>query len=204
MGLMRQVITPLGILWTWWGGRRRATAMVLSVFLLLAVWVSPLLAGTPGKIGLLDMKRIEVESRAGKSTAKALANEKAKERDELKALDQEADSLRQTLSTLSAEERKAKERTLQEKVQAVERRKADPAKQREAVQQELTRDFRNRVKAVVATYAKEEGFAAVFIKGKGMFYADDSLDITGAIIERLNAPGAKSADGGEATPTPKP
>lgn len=180
-----------------------ATGIVLMLGALLpsASWA----AGTGGgKIGFIDMKRLERQSLFGQEVAQQAKEEKVQEDQELKALDEEAAALRQAMSKLSPEERKQKETELQTKAQGIEQRKAERPKKGRAKQEQLSREFKRRIQIAVRAYAKEEGFVAVFVKGKGgLFYGDDGIDITGPILERLNKQGAATgADGGERQPKP--
>lgn len=155
-----------------------------------------------GKIGFIDIKRLERESLFGQGVARQIKEDQAKEAQELKALDEEGDELRRTLSKLSPEERKHKEAELQTKAQGLEQRKAERPKKAAAKQQQSQREFRTKLQAAVRAYAKEEGFVAVFSKGRGgLFYGDEEIDITGPVLERLNKQAAVTgADGAESLP----
>lgn len=160
-------------------------------------------AATPGKIGFIDMKRLESESALGKDAARSLKTEQQEE-DELQALEKEVAALRRTRDKLSAEERQKQAKGIEEKVQAIEDRKGKKLKERHGKRERVTREFRQKVREEVRRYAKEQGFEVVLVKGRGLFYGDERSDITGPIIERLNKekeqiPGAETAK-----PTPKP
>jgi Skp family chaperone for outer membrane proteins len=174
------------------------TAMLLGV-LPSASWAA---GPGSGKIGFIDMKRLERESLFGQGVAQHAKEEKVKGEQELKGLDEEAETLRQAMSKLSPEERKQKTAELQTKAEGIEQRKAERPKKAQAKQEQVARDFKRKVHAAVQAYAKEEGLIAVFLKGRGgLFYGDEGIDITGPVLERLNKQGAaRDADSAESPP----
>jgi len=184
---------------------RRASSLTIAALLMalpVAVAGQASAAATAGKIGFVNLKRIERESAMGKDALKQLQEEATKERQDLKALDEEANATRRVLEKLKPEERKTKEQALNEKFEALEQRRADRPKARRAKQDQLSRDVRRKVAQVIDAYAKENGFVAVFHRGRGMLYGDQSIDITDAILKRLDKPVGPSPEAGG--PAPKP
>ncbi len=181
--------------------QRAPSAVILLCVLVVAAGSGEALAATSGKIGFVDMKRLERESTLGKEAVGLLQAEQAQEREAQKALDGEADALRREKGKLTPAERKKRQEELEQKVQAIEQRKAEKPKKGHARQEQLSREFRQKVHGVVRAYAKQEGFIAIFLKGRGLIYGDDEIDISGAIVERLNQ---QTAKGAESEPAPKP
>ncbi len=184
-------------------GEDRAAFVVATLALLLLAVPWPLQAATAGKIGFIDLKRIESQSVVGQEAAKQLRAEQAEEQGEQKALDNEADALRQAASKLGPEERKQKEEALRGKVETLKQRQAERTKDKQAKAKERRggQDLRRKIHDAVQAYAKEQGFVAIFTKGRGIFYGDEQIDITDAVIERLNKRNPQG-EGGD-TPPPK-
>jgi len=190
---MRGETRSTGGAWRRVMGRRRSGSLaptLVTLALLLGAAPGPLLAATAGKIGMLDMRRIERQSVPGAQVAEELRAERLKDELEAKKLEDEVEALRGSMGSLAAEQLAQKEAELKAKVQALEESKATRPKEREAKRNRMSREFRKKVQAVVREYAKEQGLAAVFLRGRGLFYGDEAIDITGAILERLNRPAA--------------
>jgi Skp family chaperone for outer membrane proteins len=156
------------------------------------VWTNGALAAAMGKIGYFDYKLVLRNATIGRQASRALEAEKARVTQEIEALDKEMDSIRETLSTKEPtksflDEVKKRQEGLRLKLEELNQKKLEVPREREKRRLKIDRELRDKVKEAVNEYAKDQGFAVIFIKARGNpFYAEKELDITTAIIERLN------------------
>ena len=149
-----------------WSGWDRVACLVVGLALVLGAWPREPLAATAGKLGFIDLKRIERESGLGRRLAQELKEEDAKDAEARKALDEEAAELRRSADAMSPEGLKQKQEALREKLQVLEQRSAERRKTKEARDLRSRQEFRKKIKQVIQAYATEEGFIAVFQAGR--------------------------------------
>ncbi|MEC4888924.1 MAG: OmpH family outer membrane protein [Nitrospira sp.] len=145
-----------------------------------------------GKVGVLDPARILSDTAAGKKTKDSLAAF-AKNRQILIELDEkelrrmEEDFVKQA-SVLSPAAKREREEVFRRRMQEYQQKVTDLNREVQEKQKDVMDGFREKVELVAGKVAKRLGLQVVFDKGKGgpTFYHDDTLDISGQVIEEFN------------------
>jgi Skp family chaperone for outer membrane proteins len=177
----------------------------------------------PPTIALVDMKRVVLESAAGRAIQAQLETERRKIRDQLAKLDEE---LKNGENELRRQRPVLQQDAFNEQYQAFLRKQADAQRIQQDRQEAFSKgqnDALNVVvdnmKAVVQDMAAERRITLVLSKEVVITMADKNMDITDDVIQRLNtklpsvtvvipAPGATAAAGpvagGPAATAPAP
>ncbi|HEY2740124.1 MAG TPA: OmpH family outer membrane protein [Thermoanaerobaculia bacterium] len=175
-------------------------ALGLTLGLALAVPVvaaaQPAAPAQPGviKIAVIDTEKILMNSAAGK---KALAELKkvqdAKEKD-LGARQQEIKDLQAKLSdgrlSLAQDKLEEMQKQLEDKVIALRRLQDDAQRDLTKKRDDVLGQIDQQVMPVINQAGKQLGYTLIFRKFEsGLIYADEAIDITDSIIQRLDAMG---------------
>ena len=174
-------------------------ALGLGLWQAGVAWTDGALAASMGKIGYFDYKYVVQHATMGRQAVQAIEAERQRVAKAIEALDKEMEDVRQQLTAkepakLSLEEAKKQQEGLRLKLQELNDKKLDTPREREKRKEKVNRELRNTVKEVVNEYAKEQGFAMIFNRARGNpFYAEKELDISDAIVERLNRKASASA-----------
>lgn len=150
-----------------------------------------LAVGPENRLVVIDVQRILQESLAARSVQKQLEAQRARFQSEIsskeKALNDADNELKELRNTnKDAETLPEREQQLRQKFMAMER---DVQSKRHALDEAFTNSMgavRNALLAVVADLAKTKGIQAVLLKQQALWY-DPSLDITDAVLTKLNA-----------------
>lgn len=149
------------------------------------------------KIAILDTEQILTSSATGKQAIeelRALQQEKSTEGEQRQ---QELQELRDRLTegrlSLSEERITEMEKELEDKAIALRRFQDDANRELQKKREEVLSQIDRKVMPIINEYGEEQGFDLIFRKFEsGLIYADEGVDITPAIIERLDA-----AEGGD-------
>lgn len=152
------------------------------------------LAGAADKpaIGYVDVRTVLLESKSGKQhkteIEKVVKDKQAalkKEEDRLKALEQ---TLKKEMLTLTDAQKQEKERGFQEKVQALQK----SAQEAERDLRQKDSEFSEVVRKIIAEVAKQEKLSLVLGKtDMSVLYAEEGMDITAKVIQKLDSRGGK-------------
>ena len=145
-----------------------------------------------GKIGVIDPQLILNNTHEGKKAKDNLVAF-SKNRQALVELDEkelrrmEEDFVRQA-SVLSPTARREREKQFRRRMQEYQQKITDLNREVQEKQKDVLEGFRDKVEVVVAKIAKRLGLQVVVDKSKGgpTFYHEDSLDISGQVIEEFN------------------
>lgn len=182
----------------------RITKLILGVALAAAPFLAaaPALAQTAAasgmKIAVIDTERILLTSNTGK---KALADlkklQEAKEA-EARTKQQEIKDLQAKLAdgrlSLAQDKLSEMEKQLETKLVALRRFQEDANAELGKVRDQVLAGIDQKVMPVINQVGKELGYTLIFRKFEsGLIYADEAIDITASIIQRLD--GAAPAQG---------
>ncbi len=142
------------------------------------------------KIGVMNVQKIIVESDAGKA-AKTRFDKKMKElqssfkgdEDALKALQEE---IKKKSSAWSEEKRAEKVREFQKSGRELKAKTDDARFEMKAMQDKELEPILNALEKVVDAYGKENNYTAILDSKNGVIYFDDKIDISDAIVKKLN------------------
>lgn len=162
-----------------------------------ALLLIPVAAGAQGtvKIAVLDTERVLLGSTTGKKALAELKKLQEQKENELKAKQQEARDLQKRLEegrlSLAQDKLAGMEKELEDKAISLKRLQDDAQRELQKRRDELLGGVDQQVMPVINLMGKELGFTLIFRKFEsGLIYADEALDITEQVIQRLDA-GAK-------------
>jgi outer membrane protein len=175
----------------------RFTPLILGLALAAAPFVpaqaqQPGSPGGPIKIAVIDTEKILLGSNTGK---KALADlkklQEAKEA-EGRAKQQEIKDLQAKLTdgrlSLSQDKLADMEKQLEDKMVVMRRFQEDANAELGKKRDQVLAQIDQRVMPVINQLGKEMGYTLIFRKFEsGLIYADEAVDITGSVIQKLDA-----------------
>ena len=173
---------------------RAAAAGLLSLALAAPAAVTAQQAAPAGqiKIAVIDTEKILLSSQAGKKALADLKKLQEAKENELRTKAQELKDLQTKITEgrLSLAQDKLAELSKQyeEKEIAVRRLQDDATRELNKKRDEMLAGIDSRVMPVINQVGKEMGYTLIVRKFEsGLIYADEAVDITGAIIQRLDA-----------------
>lgn len=152
-------------------------------------------SGSGLRIAVIDTEKILLSSVSGKKAIAELKKaQEAKEAD-LRAKQQEIkelqDKLQQGRLSLAQEKLTEMEKQLEDKGIALRRLSDDASRELNKKKDELLGSIDEKVMPVINLIGKEQGYTMIFRKFEsGLIYADDAIDITAAVVQRLDAQAA--------------
>jgi len=157
---------------------------------------TPALAADSLKMGYVDMRAVLTESKAGKQHRAELEgfikDKQAalrKEEDKLNAMKQ---SLEKDQLTLSDKQKQDKQRDFQAKVQAFQKMAGEADQELRKKDADYTNKTVESIRKIIADLAKLEKINIVLAKtDMTVLYADDGMDLTQKVIDKLDAQSAK-------------
>jgi len=181
-------------------------ALLLTLCLVL-IYVAPAAADEALKIGFVDLPRIFSESDAGKKArADIEAIEKSKKTviaEKLNALKEIEEEVTKQSSVLSAEAKKAKDEEMEKLQRDIQRLVAEARTELQKKENELTNAILEDVSDIVDAIGYEEGYAIIF-RSEAVLSAKKELDLTSAVITRLNESKGKPKEEPKVKPKEKP
>jgi outer membrane protein len=149
-------------------------------------------AGTGAlKIAVIDTERVLLASETGKKSLADLKKLQEAKENEIKGRQQEIKDLQTKLQdgrmSLAQDKLSDMEKQLEDKVIALRRLQDDATRELNKKRDEVLAQIDQKVMPVINQVGKELGFTMIFRKFEsGLIYADDSLDITNQVIQRLD------------------
>ena len=145
-----------------------------------------------GKIGVIDMQGLLIETSAGKKVRDNLAdfarNRQALVELEEKELRRMEEDLVKQASVLSPAAKREREEQFRRRMQEYQQKVAELNREIQEKQKDVLGGFRDKAELVVAKVAKRLGLQVVVDKSKGgsTIYFEKSLDISGQVIEEFD------------------
>jgi outer membrane protein len=155
-------------------------------------------AAAPGgslKIAVIDTEKILLSSVAGKKAVADLKKLQEQRENELRAKAQELKDLQTKISdgrlSLAQDKLADMSKQLEEKDIALRRAQDDATRELNKKRDEMLAAIDERVMPVINQVGKDLGYTLIFRKFEsGLIYADEAIDITGTVIQRLDAAAA--------------
>jgi outer membrane protein len=173
-------------------------AILASGFVLSAAAQTPVTAAPagPAKIAVIAFQVAVAQTNEGQRNFSDLQKKYDPKRQQLKALNDEVDSLTKQLQAqgdkLSPTEQQSRAKTIEDKKKLLERSAEDAQNDFQAEMSELYNGLAAKVYDVLANYAQQQGFTVVFdVTGSQqqapvVLYANESTNITKQIIDAYN------------------
>lgn len=152
---------------------------------------------SPTKFGFIETLRIVYETEEGKAEiakVQDFINKKQGEYDGKKGdLDKLSEQYQNQQRNLNPETRDEMEKTIQTKDKELKRFQEDTQAEIDRQRDGILGKLGQKVQSLIDDYARENGYAAIFVRAQAQAYVAPSLDITDEIIKRYNQkyPGPK-------------
>jgi len=146
------------------------------------------------RIGVVDIVRVGKESEEGKAIQVKLMERLDKFKAQLaakqKQLEKQKAAIEAKLPSMLPEQRAAKGKEFEKKVEAFRKQAQSGEKELMAVQDELTTKLLKKIEQAAAAYGTKAGYAAIVVKKDLLFQSGsvESVDVTEELIGEMNAP----------------
>jgi outer membrane protein len=155
--------------------------------------------GTGGgalRVAVIDTEKILLSSQAGKKAIAELKKIQDQKEAELRGKQQEIKDLQDKLAqgrlSLAQDRLAEMAKVLEDKEIALRRLSDDAGRDLNKKKDDLLGSIDEKVMPVINQIGKEQGYTMIFRKFEsGLIYADDAIDITGSVIQRLDAQAAQ-------------
>ena len=154
------------------------------------------------KIAVIDTEKILTTSQMGKKVLADLKKLQEQKEGEVRAKQQEIKDMQAKLNdgrlSLAQDKISDMEKQLEDKVIALRRLQDDAARDLNKKRDEVLAQVDDKVMPVINQAGKELGYTLIFRKFEsGLIYADEAIDITNSIIQRLDGAAGAAAPGGK-------
>lgn len=166
---------------------------LIPAALVAVCFAVPALAQPPGvKIATLDTEKILLTSTTGKKALADLKKLQEQREGEIRNRAQELKDLQTKISegrlSLAQDKLAEMQKQYEDKEIALRRFQDDATRELNKKRDEILAQIDKQVMPVINQVGKEMGFTLIFRKFEsGLIYADETVDITNTIIERLDA-----------------
>jgi outer membrane protein len=142
------------------------------------------------KIGIMNVQKIIIECEAGKA-AKGRFDVKMKElqstfKGEEQALKELQDEIKKKSSAWSEEKKAEKVREFQKSGRELQAKTEDARFEMKSLQDKELEPILKALEKIVDTYGKENKYTAILDSKNGVIYFDEKIDISDAIVKKLN------------------
>ena len=155
-----------------------------------------LAAGGALRVAVIDTEKILLSSVAGKKAIAELKKAQEQKEAELRGKQQEIKDLQDKLSqgrlTLAQDKLAEMTKQLEDREIALRRLSDDATRELNKRKDDLLGGIDEKVMPVINQIGHEQGYTMIFRKFEsGLIYADDAIDITSAVVQRLDAQAQK-------------
>jgi outer membrane protein len=159
-------------------------------------------SATPGgalpgglRIAVIDTEKILLSSQAGKKAIAELKKIQDQKETELRGKQQEIKDLQEKISqgrlSLAQDKLAELEKQLEDREISLRRLSDDATRDLNKKKDEMLGGIDEKVMPVINQLGREQGYTLIFRKFEsGLIYADEAIDITGSVIQRLDAQAA--------------
>jgi outer membrane protein len=152
------------------------------------------------KIAVIDVNRIMTDSQRGKAVLAGIEKLQSEKSAQLKTMNDELSDMQKKFQEgrLSlAEDKLAQiQAQIEDRQRQFQRAREDAEHDVQKHRQDEIEKIENAVFPIINTIGKEGGYTLIFNKFQsGLVYAEDTVDITNQVIQKLDAAGAGSTSG---------
>lgn len=152
-------------------------------------------AGNQLRVAVIDTEKILLSSTAGKKAIAELKKAQELKEVELRAKQQEIKDLQDKLAqgrlSLAQDKLTEMQKELEDREIALRRLSDDATRELNKKKDDLLGSIDEKVMPVINQIGHEQGYTMIFRKFEsGLIYADDAIDITTSVIQRLDAAAA--------------
>jgi outer membrane protein len=155
---------------------------------------APALAQDNLKVGYVDMRMVLAESKAGKKHRAEVEKYIKDKQAAIKKEEEKLNTLRQSLEkealTLTDAQKQEKQKSFQEKVQALQKMAGDADRELRKKDGEFTNQSLDQIRGIIAEVAKDQKINLVLSRNE-VLYGEDSMNLTAKVIEKFDAQSGK-------------
>jgi Skp family chaperone for outer membrane proteins len=159
-------------------------------------------SGNATGIAIIDAQRLALESAPGKEAYGRLQKLSAQKKDDLDKVEKEARDLVQKLSdqgsSMPADKLETLQKQADDKQKAWKRMQEDAQKDLQEAERKEMAALEGRIGPIVKEFFRERHYSVVLDSRAGIMYADDAVNVTDQVLQRINTsvalPQAKPAD----------
>jgi outer membrane protein len=152
-------------------------------------------AADPARIGYVDLRKVLLESKAGKANKAEMEKLIKQKQDQLRGEEQKLKTLQQNFEKeqllLTDQQKKDRQKEFQEKVQAFQKLQAGAEQEVRRKDGEFTQKAVDAIRAIVADLAREKKLMLVFEITAQPVYAEPGPDLTADVLRKYDAKGGK-------------
>ena len=187
-------------------------ATPVRILALLAVLAAPAAAqqaARPLKIGVIDPELIVQQSARGKQAIERLNKERDQRLAEGNRMRQEITDLQKRMNdgrlSLGQDKLKQLNDEIEEKTIGLQRYGENAQREMQKLEQELMDPIEQQILRVINQVGAEQGYTLIFKKFQsGLVFADESVDLSPAVIQRFDTAPAAAPAAARPAATPKP
>ena len=159
----------------------------------LAFYCAAALAQETGKgmVGVINIQKVIVESKAGKEAKSAFDKELESKRAMLASKEKSTraieDDLKANGAKLKADARKVKEGKLAEEIKDLRRMKQDMEDDLKKKDNELTSKILKDILEITKNVGDERGYSLIIQAGPQIVYLDKTVDVTDEVLKRYDS-----------------
>lgn len=161
--------------------------LIVVVVMVLMLMPEVFAAGKDAsRVGIFDMQRIIMESRAGQKARGTFQKELAERQQIFAKQDEQVRKAQQELmesEDLDAAQLKAKQRELAQETKELDRLRTDLEEEMKGMDEELTLEVLKDVVNVVKDIGDKENYSIIFQKTANMVYINNAVDVTTDILK---------------------
>jgi outer membrane protein len=172
-----------------------ASALLVSLAVLLASWGEPLHAGEPVRVGVIDQQMVMERTKAGKLALEDMKGYSMTRQKIISSDEQELKELQALLEDpngkLTDVARQEKEEQFRSKAEAFQQRVQEFNREVQLKQRELIVEYSRKIAAAAQVVGQKEGYVAVVDKGSDalmriVLYHQPALDVTQSVIKEFD------------------
>ena len=181
------------------GIRTRALVPYLIAAILASVVATPLAAQSPIKVAVIDVNRIMTDSQRGKAVIETIDKLQAERAAQLKTLNDELVEMQKRFQegrlSLAEDKLVQLQAQIEDRTRAFQRAREDAERDVQKRRNDEIDKVEAAVFPIINTIGEEGGYTLILNKFQsGLVYADEQIDITDQVIQRLDA-GAPATSG---------
>jgi Skp family chaperone for outer membrane proteins len=189
--------------------------LFLAALMLPAAALAQAAPAAPGgtKVGIINMQTAIVATNEGQRDFEALAKKFEPKRTELKGISDDLDSMKKQLDTqgskLNEETRSDLVKKIEAKQKTLTRASEDAQSELQAQQNEIAQKIVQKMGPVIGKYAKDNSLGMILDATRAwpdgeLIWANDTVDLTKAIVDAYNAQSDVPPPAKPAAAAPKP
>lgn len=174
-----------------------ASRLVKGALLAAALISVSGVANAQSKLAVIDVEAILTNSQRGKAVLESIREFSRTKSEALRGLQEELQRLNQKFAdgrlSLAEDVLAGMQKELEDKTIAARRAQDDAQRELKEMQQKKFEKVEEDILPIITAVGKEQGYTMIFNKYEGgLVYADESVDITQAVIDRFDQAGKES------------